>query len=49
MKKGILSIGLAALLAASLIACAGTPVDPPTESDASASQTETLIILSLSQ
>ena len=41
MKKGILSIGLAALLAASLIACAGTPVDPPTQSDASSSQTET--------
>ena len=41
MKKGILSIGLAALLAASLIACAGTPVDPPIQSDASSSQTET--------
>ena len=41
MKKQILAACLAALLAASLIACAGTPVDPPTESDASSSQTET--------
>ena len=41
MKKQILAACLAAWLAASLIACAGTPVDPPTQSDAPASQTET--------